>query len=84
MWIHPFLNEIVELIPTDVTSLVDVGYGRGIIGALMRIYRNVSRIVGLNISQPYVDFYKKCKLYDELYVIDLRKILYLSVTKNSK
>lgn len=72
-WIHPFLSEIMELIPTDVTSLVDVGCGRGIIGALMRIYRNASRIVGLDIWQPYIDFCKKYKLYDELYVVDLRR-----------
>lgn len=63
----------MDLIPADVESLVDAGCGRSIIGALMRIYRNASRTVGLDIWQPYINFCKLYKLYDELYVVDLRK-----------
>ena len=72
-WIHPFLNNLMDLVPADVESLVDGGCGRGIVGALMRIYRNASRTVGLDVWQPYINFCKHYKLYDELYVIELGK-----------
>ncbi len=63
----------MDIIPVNVESLVDAGCGRGIVGALMRIYRNASRTVGLEIWEPYINFCKLYKLYDELCVIDLRK-----------
>jgi len=72
-WTRPFLHELLEAIPEDAESLIDVGCGRGIVGALMRIYRNPIRLVGADIFPPYIDFCKKFNLYDEIYLMDLRQ-----------
>ncbi|MDH5267135.1 MAG: class I SAM-dependent methyltransferase [Candidatus Bathyarchaeota archaeon] len=72
-WTHSFLHEILEAIPVNVESLIDVGCGKGIIGALVRIYRDASRLVGVDIFKPYLTFCKIHRLYDEIYRIDLRK-----------
>ncbi len=73
-WTHPFLARILNEIPLDTRTLIDVGCGRGIIGALMRIYREPKRLVGVDIFQPYLDFCKKFNLYDEVYCLDLTKL----------
>ena len=73
-WIHPWLSEILKLIPINVKSLIDIGCGRGIIGAIVRIYRELNRLVGIDIFKPYLDFCHKINVYDELYELDLRKI----------
>jgi len=73
-WTRPFLHELLEAIPVSVNSLIDVGCGKGIVGALMRIYRNATRLVGVDIFPPYIKFCKKYHFYDEVYAIDLRKI----------
>ncbi len=72
-WTRPFLHELLEEIPKDVDSLLDVGCGRGIIGAMTRIYRNPKRLVGVDIFQDYIDFCKKYSIYDELHRLDLRQ-----------
>ncbi len=43
--------------------MVDVGCGRGLVGALCRIYRDASRIVGLDAYRPYLDFCMKFGFY---------------------
>jgi ubiquinone/menaquinone biosynthesis C-methylase UbiE len=73
-WTRPFLHELLEEIPKDVESLIDVGCGRGIVGALTRIYRTPKRLVGIDIFQDYIDFCKKFCVYDELHRLDLRSI----------
>jgi SAM-dependent methyltransferase len=72
-WTRPFLHELLEEIPKDVESLIDVGCGRGIVGAMTRIYRNPKRLVGVDIFQDYIDFCKKYNIYDELHRLDLRR-----------
>lgn len=72
-WTRPFLHELLEEIPKDVESLIDVGCGRGIVGAMSRIYRTPKRLVGVDVFQDYIDFCKKYSIYDELYCLDLRK-----------
>ncbi len=72
-WTRPFLHELLEEIPKNVGSLVDVGCGRGIVGAMTRIYRNPTRLVGIDIFSDYIDFCKKYMFYDELYCLDLRE-----------
>lgn len=72
-WTRPFLHELLEEIPKDVESLIDVGCGRGIVGAMTRIYRNPKRLVGVDIFQDYIDFCKKYSIYDELHRLDLRQ-----------
>jgi 2-polyprenyl-3-methyl-5-hydroxy-6-metoxy-1,4-benzoquinol methylase len=71
-WTRPFLHELLEEIPKNVESLIDVGCGRGIVGALTRIYRTPARLVGVDIFQDYVDFCKRYSIYDELHRLDLR------------
>jgi len=72
-WTRPFLHELLEEIPKDVESLIDVGCGRGIVGAMTRIYRTPKRLVGVDIFQGYIDFCKKYSIYDELHRLDLRQ-----------
>jgi predicted TPR repeat methyltransferase len=68
------LHEILNAIPHDVKTLIDVGCGKGIVGALVRIYRNANRLVGIDIWADYLEFCKRFNFYDELYQIDLRKM----------
>ncbi|MEM2105329.1 MAG: class I SAM-dependent methyltransferase [Candidatus Bathyarchaeia archaeon] len=72
-WTHRWLYEILEQIPIETNSLIDVGCGRGIIGALARIYRNPKRLVGVDVFRPYLNFCSCHSLYDELYNHDLTK-----------
>ena len=72
-WTRPFLQELLEEIPKDLVSLIDVGCGRGIVGAMTRIYRAPKRLVGVDIFQEYIDFCEKYTIYDELYCLDLRQ-----------
>jgi len=73
-WTHPFLHELLNVIPKDIKTLVDVGCGKGIVGALVRIYRKANRLVGIDIRQDYLDFCKKHNFYDEIYKVDLRRL----------
>lgn len=73
-WTHKGLPHILASIPVDMKSLVDVGCGRGIIAALVRIYRSPRKIVGVDVFRPYLDFCRKMGLYDSLYQIDLRQV----------
>jgi 2-polyprenyl-3-methyl-5-hydroxy-6-metoxy-1,4-benzoquinol methylase len=70
-WTHAFLDEILNLIPIDVDSLLDVGCGRGIIGALVRIYRHPKRLIGIDAFERYLDFCAHMNFYDELCKYDL-------------
>ncbi len=73
-WTRPFLHELLDEIPKNLESLLDVGCGRGIVGAITRIYRKPKRLVGVDIFQDYIDFCKQYSVYDELFCLDLRKI----------
>lgn len=64
-WTHPALPYILGTIPKEMKSLIDVGCGRGIIGALCRIYREPSRLVGMDVYESYLQFCKQFKFYDE-------------------
>jgi len=71
VWTHPALPKILTFIPLNVRSLLDLGCGRGIIGALCRIYRNPRRLVGVDIFDPYLEFCRKYSFYDEVIKWDL-------------
>jgi predicted TPR repeat methyltransferase len=62
------------MIPVDVESLLDLGCGRGIVGALCRIYRAPRRLVGLDAWEPYLSFCREHRLYDELVRWDLNDL----------
>lgn len=72
-WTHAALPTILEAIPVDCESLVDLGCGRGIIGALCRIYRAPRRLVGVDGFEPYLAFCSQMRFYDEALAVDLRK-----------
>ncbi|HKW63900.1 MAG TPA: methyltransferase domain-containing protein [Candidatus Acidoferrum sp.] len=64
-WTHRALPLILDAIPVGCRSLLDVGCGRGIIGALCRIYRLPERLVGIDGFAPYVEFTRSAGMYDE-------------------
>ena len=64
IWTHRSLPLILNSIPVLCRSLLDVGCGRGIIGALCRIYRGVDRLVGVDGFAPYLEFTQRTGLYD--------------------
>ena len=70
-WTHSALPTILGAVPLDCESLVDLGCGRGIMGALCRIYRAPRRLVGIDGFEPYLAFCREAHLYDELIQIDL-------------
>jgi hypothetical protein len=63
-WTHRSLPLILDSIPVNCKSLLDVGCGRGIIGALCRIYRGLDRLVGVDGFEPYLEFSQTAGLYD--------------------
>lgn len=64
--IHPDLVRLVEAIPVETGSLLDAGCGRGIVGALCRIYRSCGRMVGLDDDPAALELCARHRLYDEL------------------
>jgi 2-polyprenyl-3-methyl-5-hydroxy-6-metoxy-1,4-benzoquinol methylase len=72
-WTHPALNRVLDAIPLETSSLVDVGCGRGIIGALCRIYREPGRLVGVDGYEPYLSFCTRYRFYDECIRWELEK-----------
>jgi SAM-dependent methyltransferase len=65
-WTHPGIVQILDSIPVGAGSLLDVGCGRGIIGALCRIYRGMNRQVGTDGFASYVEFCREQRFYDEV------------------
>lgn len=65
-WTHPGLPRILDAIPVGVSSLLDVGCGPGIVGALCRVYRDADRTVGVDAFDPYLERVRRHHLYDEL------------------
>lgn len=73
-WTHRALPSILDAIPISCKSLLDIGCGRGIIGAMCRIYRGVNRLVGVDGFEPYLDFSRKAGFYDYTVLRDLNQI----------
>jgi 2-polyprenyl-3-methyl-5-hydroxy-6-metoxy-1,4-benzoquinol methylase len=63
---HRSLHRMVDAIPVDTTSLLDAGCGPGIIGAMCRLYREIDRLVGIDVYPPYLERARRHDLYDEL------------------
>jgi 2-polyprenyl-3-methyl-5-hydroxy-6-metoxy-1,4-benzoquinol methylase len=70
-WTHPGIAHILDAIPVDARSLVDVGCGPGIIGALCRIYRSMDRLAGVDAHPPALDICRRHSFYDEVFELDL-------------
>ena len=73
-WTHAALPRILDSIPVNCESLVDLGCGRGIIGALCRIYRAPRRLVGVDGFEPYLTFCRQMNFYDQTFRSDLREV----------
>lgn len=71
-WTHSLLDIFLYNVPLDVKEVLDIGCGRGIVGALLRIYREPQTIVGIDIFDPYLDFCRRSGVYDRLVKHDLR------------
>src|SRR2546427_5434390 len=70
-WTHPGLVRILAAIPVSTSSLLDVGSGRGLVGALCRIYRRLSRSVAVDIYAPYLQFCRGQRTYDDTVRADI-------------
>lgn len=70
-WTHPFLDVFLHYVPKNVRTVLDVGCGRGVVGSLIKIYREPERIVGIDLFEPYINFCKNLGAYTEVRKHDL-------------
>lgn len=76
---HPLEHQdlVLNLIP-DCTgkSILDAGCGKGNWGYLIRSLRNGDRayMVGVDLSEDYLDFCRRHNVYDELIKADVRNL----------
>jgi SAM-dependent methyltransferase len=63
-------------VPMSVDSLLDVGCGTGSLGFILKTNwdRKIKRLVGIDISEPFIQECKKLGVYDEVFVYDLNKL----------
>jgi SAM-dependent methyltransferase len=64
-WTHPGIAHILDAVPLAAKSLLDVGCGTGIMGALCRIYRDMERQVGMDGYAPALALCRRHDFYDE-------------------
>lgn len=64
-WTHPALPRILDAIPEGARTLLDAGCGTGVVGALCRVYREPTRLVGIEIHEPYLARCRRMGFYDE-------------------
>ena len=62
-----------SIVPLDIKSVLDVGCGRGMLGCLLRIYREPMRLVAVDSFRPYLDFVEKLGIYDSVLQLDVSK-----------
>jgi SAM-dependent methyltransferase len=74
-WADDFFPLLLSpnFIPLDVKTVLDVGCGRGLLGSLVRIFREPARIVAIDVYDPYLEFVKKMGMYNEVMKLDLSK-----------
>ena len=61
-WTHIPFAYWMDRVPKNVARLLDVGTGRGVIGAMSKIFLGIEAD-GIEIWKPYAEFCKKNKLY---------------------
>ncbi|GAG79340.1 unnamed protein product [marine sediment metagenome] len=59
--------------PTS-NSIIDIGCGKGIIMSYLKKFDNKYKSIGIDVYKPYVEFCLYKKIYDEVYLYDIRKI----------
>ena len=62
-----------SFVPLDIKSVLDVGCGRGMLGCLLRIYREPTRLIAVDTFRPYLDFVEKLGIYDSVLQLDVSK-----------
>jgi 2-polyprenyl-3-methyl-5-hydroxy-6-metoxy-1,4-benzoquinol methylase len=70
-WTHPGIAHILDAIPVEARSLLDVGCGGGVIGALCRIYRSMDRMVGVDAHGPALELCRRHSFYDDVLDFDI-------------
>ena len=67
---------ILDHIPQDIESFIDIGCGKGEVGFLAGVDRrfNIKRMVGLDAFGPYIEFCKDHSIYNETHHFELRDI----------
>ena len=71
--IVPLLFNDSRYIPLEVKSAIDIGCGKGTMGALLRNYRPVEYSVGVDAFPPYLVHNANRGYYDDLMLIDLER-----------
>lgn len=76
-WMDGFLPILLSprlnFVPVDAKRVLDVGCGRGVMGGLLRVYREPELIVALDIYKPYLSFVRTVGFYDEVLCLDLSR-----------
>ena len=71
--IVPLLFNDRRYIPLEVKTAVDIGCGKGTMGALLHNYRPVEYLVGVDAFAPYLGHNANHGYYDDLMLIDLER-----------
>ena len=66
---HRLIND--GMIPFDVRSVLDVGCERGLTGALLQRTRDLDRMAGLDIFEPYLEDVRRHGYYTDVFQFDL-------------
>lgn len=75
-WTESFLDILLRFVPLEARSVLDVGCGRGIVGALVKIYRDPPKLAGLDIYDPYITFSRNLGIYSTVVKHDLQVFPY--------
>lgn len=67
--------DIFRYVPNGVGSVLDVGIGWGINGALLRTYADAKLVDAVEIFKPYIAHAARYNLYDQVYEGDIRTVL---------
>ncbi|MBI3192856.1 MAG: class I SAM-dependent methyltransferase [Ignavibacteriae bacterium] len=66
LWSHPFLYYWLNRVPLELNNSLDIGTGRGVVGALLKVYRSPENLHGIEVFEPYVSFAKQ--FYSKIFV----------------
>jgi hypothetical protein len=72
-WAIPYIINESNILPTELSSGLDVGCARGILGPILKSERRLKRLVGIDAFDPYLDSAKRTGAYDLLLKMDLAK-----------